>query len=85
MSAVRLSAVLEEDGQVTFTGLPFRRGESVELVVSGEPRRPRDIPHFTGRQILDSGIVGLWMDRDDIGDSQTYARKLREEVETRQR
>jgi hypothetical protein len=29
------------------------------------------------RQAAMSGIIGLWKDRDDIGDPQQYVRKLR--------
>lgn len=35
--------------------------------------------------LLNSGLVGLWADRTDIGDSQTFARGLREEAQTRRR
>lgn len=31
------------------------------------------------------GIVGMWADRTDIGDSAEYARKLRKQAETRDR
>lgn len=31
------------------------------------------------------GIVGMWADRTDIGDSVEYARKLRKQAETRGR
>ena len=85
MSAVHVSAVLEQDGEVTVTGLPFRKGETVRLIVQQERGGRSDIPYFTGQQILDSGIVGIWEDRDDIGDSSEYARKLRKEAWTRKR
>lgn len=31
------------------------------------------------------GIVGMWADRTDIGDSSEYARQLRKQAETRSR
>jgi hypothetical protein len=31
-----------------------------------------------------SELVGLWADRDDIGDSREFARRLRREAETHQ-
>jgi hypothetical protein len=33
--------------------------------------------------LLKSGLIGLWSDRDDIVDSQVYARRLREQAQTR--
>jgi hypothetical protein len=35
------------------------------------------------RDLLESRIVGLWADRDDIGNSLEYARQLRREAEHR--
>ncbi len=44
--------------------------------------RPR-----TGKELLDAliaaGVVGMWEDRTDIGDSVEFARKLRREAERR--
>jgi hypothetical protein len=44
-------------------------------------------PPVTGRehlqQLKDSGFVGMWKDRKDIGDSSEFARRLRESVEAR--
>jgi hypothetical protein len=40
---------------------------------------------ITGAEIVQSGFAGLWKDRDDIGDSVEYARKLRRLAETRGR
>ncbi|HUU00433.1 MAG TPA: hypothetical protein VM425_03230 [Myxococcota bacterium] len=41
----------------------------------------------TGRELLRalraSGLVGIWKDRDAIGDSSTFARKLRKRAQTR--
>jgi hypothetical protein len=35
------------------------------------------------RDLLESQVVGLWADRDDIGNSLEYARQLRREAEHR--
>jgi len=40
---------------------------------------------LTARDLLESGIVGLWADRDDIGNGLEYARRLRREAEHRRR
>ncbi len=34
---------------------------------------------FTVRQLLDSGLIGVWENRTDIKDSLTYARQLRDQ------
>lgn len=39
-----------------------------------EKRKP--LP--TVRDLIDSGLVGMWKDRTDIEDSAAFARKLRE-------
>ena len=43
---------------------------------------PREL---TARALLQSELVGLWADRDDIGDSLAFARRLRQQAEHRRR
>ncbi len=38
-----------------------------------------------GKDLLNSGVVGIWANRKDIKDSTEYARKLREQAQTRRR
>lgn len=40
-------------------------------------------PRLTARGLLRSGLIGLWKDRKDIRDSSLYARKLREQAQSR--
>ena len=40
---------------------------------------------MTGKDLLNSGLVGIWANRKDIKDSTEYARKLREQAQTRRR
>ena len=42
--------------------------------------QPREL---TARELLHSGLVGLWADRDDIDDSLSFARRLRQQAEHR--
>jgi len=48
---------------------------------------PDDGKPRTGKELLDAliaaGVVGMWEDRADIGDSVEFARKLRREAERR--
>jgi len=39
----------------------------------------------TGADLLASGLFGLWKDRTDIADSVAFARRLRQEAESRHR
>ena len=43
-----------------------------------EPKRT-----FTARQLLDSGLIGVWENRTDIKDSLTYSRQLREQSQAK--
>ena len=55
----------------------------------------KDLPDYlqdhskprTGKELLEAlianGLVGMWKDRTDIGDSAEFARKLRERAEKR--
>ncbi len=51
------------------------------------PFPPVDAKPKTGRELLQAlwanGLVGIWKDRDDIGDSSTFAGKLRKKAQTR--
>jgi hypothetical protein len=40
---------------------------------------------MTGKDLLKSGLVGMWADREDIDDSMSYARKLRTQAQTRRK
>ncbi len=45
-----------------------------------EPKRP-----LTAKDLLESGLVGLWKDRTDIGDTLEFARELRRQSNARSR
>ena len=38
---------------------------------------------LTARDLLQSGLVGLWADRQDLGDSVAFARRIRQVAEHR--
>lgn len=40
---------------------------------------------LTARDLLQSEVVGLWADREDISDSLTFARRLRHQAEHHRR
>ena len=54
--------------------VPVGPAEMVVVVISGAPAEAHTL-----RDLAESEFFGMWRDRDDIGDSQEFARKLREE------
>jgi hypothetical protein len=83
MEALRLNTVVKKDGEITMTGLPYKKGQKVEMILLVQPvsrvgRRP-----LTTRQLRRSGLIGLWKDREDIQDSAAYARQMREQAQRR--
>lgn len=83
MEAIRLHKVVEKDGEILMTGLPCKKGQYVEMILLIEPSVMPRRPHLTARQLLHSGLIGLWKDRKDIEDSAVYERQLRERAQRR--
>ena len=83
MEAIRLNKVVEKDGEILATGLPCKKGQSVEMILLIEPLTTSKRPHLTADRLIHSGLIGIWKDRDDIEDSATYARQLREQAQRR--
>jgi hypothetical protein len=78
MEIVHIQTIVQKEGEIHLTGLPFKKGERVDLTVT-LPKHP-----ITARQLLRSGLLGLWAERMDIGDSTVFARHLREQAQQRQ-
>jgi hypothetical protein len=57
-------------------------GAQVVVVVMQDPA-PDEVRGVTGAELLASGLVGLWADREDITDSAGYTRELRQRAERR--
>jgi hypothetical protein len=83
MEAVRVQKVMAEDGKIEITDLPYKKGQAVEIIVLPHPTAAVPDSRLTAKHLRTSGIIGLWKDRDDIQDSSDYARKLREQAQTR--
>lgn len=83
MEAIRIEQIVGEDGEVVITGLPFRKGQSVEITLIAQPEQTSSRPHLTVKDFRELGLIGLWKERTDIEDSSTYARQLREEAQQR--
>jgi len=48
------------------------------MILLSESSETLKRPALTARRLLQSGLIGLWEDRQDIKDSASYARVLRE-------
>ena len=83
MEAVQVQQVIARDGEVLITGLPYKRGQAVEIIVFLRPAPPLPRARLTVGRLRRSGLIGLWQDRDDVGDSSVYARRLREQAQQR--
>jgi len=82
--SVRVEQVIEQDGEVVLRGLPYKKGQRVQVVVTPDTVEGEGRKHLTGRDFLESGLAGMWSDRTNIGDSSEFARKLRRAAERRQ-
>jgi hypothetical protein len=84
MATVRLNTVIKKDGEITMRGLPFKKGDRVEMILL-----PADSPaageKLTAARLRRSGLVGLWKKRADLGESADFARHLREQAQRRTR
>ena len=67
---------LSEQGREVLDFIGYLRSASVRAASHQQ--------QLTARELLQSGLVGLWADRDDIDDSLSFARRLREQAERRQ-
>jgi hypothetical protein len=83
MEAVQVQQVIAKDGEVLITGLPYKKGQSVKIIVFLQPTTLPPRAHLTVGRLRKSGLIGLWQDRDDIDDSSVYARQLREQAQRR--
>lgn len=83
LAAIRLHAVVESDGEIKMSGLPFKKGQNIEMIVLAEQTEAAVQSLSTARQLSQSEIVGLWKDRTDIGDSAAFARQIRVQAQTR--
>ena len=83
MEAIRVQQVIAEDGEVVITDLPYKKGQTVEIILLLQPTRIAPRSRLTVRQLRQSGLIGLWKDRNDIRDSSAYARRLREQAQKR--
>jgi len=83
MEAVRVQQVVVKNGEVLIRGIPCKKGQIVDIIVLSQPPKTMPRSHLTVGQLRQSGLIGLWKERDDIQDSAAYARRLREQAQKR--
>ena len=82
MQALRFQQTVQRSGEIHLANLPVVKGQQVELLLLFPPPARRK-KRLTARQLLNSGLIGLWQGRTDITDSAMYARQLREQAQNR--
>ncbi len=83
MQAFRVQQTIVKDGEILIEGVPYHKGQVVEVIVLPQPKKTGPPYRLTVGQMRQSGLIGLWKDRDDIQDSAVYARRLREQAQNR--
>lgn len=83
MEAIRVQQTIQKQGELTIQNLPVEKGQQVEVLIWFTPAKAAKRPRLTARQLLHSGLIGLWNDRQDIADGASYARQLREQAQRR--
>lgn len=76
MHTFTLRAHIPESRRVEVTLPPDVPLGDAEMVIVVAPTE--SIRRSTGRDLLESGIFGMWADRTDIADSAEFASELRE-------
>lgn len=86
MQRIVVTAQVSSDG-VLRLHLPIGQTEAdKEVQVTVEAAAPAPVGNrrtLSAGDLLQSGLVGMWAERDDIGDSREFARRLREQAQER--
>jgi hypothetical protein len=82
MTTVRVNTVVKKDGEITMRGLPFKKGDHVEMILQ-PAASPAKAEKLTAQRLRRSGLIGLWKNRTDMSESAALARQLREQAQRR--
>jgi hypothetical protein len=85
MKRMVVTARVSSDG-VLYLHLPVGQTEAdkeVQVTVEAAPSSLGKRRNPSASDLLHSGLVGMWAERKDIGDSRKFARRLREQAQTR--
>jgi hypothetical protein len=56
---IEVERVIERDREVVVTGLPFRKGERVRVLVTPDDEAATPRRYLTARELLESGLAGI--------------------------
>ena len=57
MDAIRIEQVMSRDGEVTITGLPYKKGQFVEIILLPQLTKTSPRPRLTVRQFREMGLI----------------------------
>jgi hypothetical protein len=83
MNRIVVKTRLGSDGSLHLD-LPVGAAEpGTEVQVTVEPLTGAPKGTISASDLLHSGLVGMWAERTDIADNREFARRLREQAQTR--
>ncbi len=83
ITAFKQRVTIKSGGLVTLRSRKLKAGTKAEVIVLVEPAEAVAEKSMTGADLLNSGLVGMWAGRKDLGDSLEFARQLRQKAENR--
>jgi hypothetical protein len=77
---LRQTVTVRRGGWISFRLRELKAGSTAEVVVRlNEPSGAK----MTAADLAASGIVGLWSQREDVGESTDFAQRLRQQAQRR--
>ncbi len=83
ITAFKQKIIIKSGGLVSLRSRKLKAGTKAEVIVLVEPTETTAEKFMTGADLLKSGLVGMWAERKDIGESLEFARQLRQKAEKR--
>ena len=83
ITAFKQQVTIKSGGLVSLRSRKLKAGTRAEVIVLVEPAENPAEKSMTGADLLKSGLVGIWAERKDIGDSLEFAHQLRQKAEKR--
>ena len=83
ITAFNQKIIIKSGGLVSLRSRKLKAGTKAEVIVLVEPTETTAEKFMTGADLLKSGLVGMWAERKDIGESLEFARQLRQKAEKR--
>ena len=82
ITALRQKVKVERGGVINLRSRSRKAGTTAEVIVLVEAERGTE-KAMTAADLLESGLVGMWAERKDIGDNLEFARSLRSQASRR--